>query len=126
MQIAKIENVTFGYSDAKFTIKEILSGANARIKDKTMQLRLDLESHGQSVETSMELGTHLKIQEALTDWEGVTGEDGKDLKCDKVGKKMFCDNLPQDVFDDFSKTFFAEYKKMEVALKKQREKAGKN
>ena len=126
MQIVKIEEATFSYSDAKFTIKERLSGASARIKDKTMQLRLDLESRGQTIETAMELGVLLKIQESLTGWENVTGEDGKELECNTAGKKLFCENLPEAVFKEFSDKFTAEYDKLIKALTKQREKAVKN
>lgn len=126
MQIVKIEEVTFQFSDAKFTIKELLSGDLAEIKDKTMQLRLDLESRNQTVETSMELGVALRIRKSLTGWENVKGEDGKKLNCDSSGKKTFCENLPEDVFSEFSKKFSEEYKKMVEAIAKQREKTVKN
>lgn len=132
MQIPKIEESTFKFLDAEFTIKELLSGDLARIKDKTMGVVVSLDRVGdeivpnQSISPEMELSNSLKIQKSLVGWKNVTGSDGKEMKCDTKGKREFCENLPEETFTAFSEKFKDESDKLKKALKEQREKAVKN
>jgi len=132
MKLSKIEKATFKYDDAEFTIKELLSGDILDIQDKAVATTIEIvDVNGEmvpsrTIKPSSMTERFMVIQKCIIDWKNINSADGKELVCDSIGKKTFCENLPEDVFNDFYKVLTEERKKLSGVVKKQAEKTVKN
>ena len=132
MKLSKITESTFKYDDAEFTIKNLLSGDILDIQDKAVATTIEIiDVNGEmvpsrTIKPSSMIERFMVIQKSITGWKNINSAAGKELICDSLGKKTFCENLPEDVFNDFYKALSEERKKLSEIVKKQSEKAVKN
>lgn len=132
MKLSKITESNFDYQDAKFTIKDLLSGDIHDIQDKAVATTIEIiEVDGEmvpvrTIKRSAKTERFLIIQRSITGWKNVNSADGQELSCGPAGKKAFCENLPEDVFNDFYQVLSKERKKLSELVKKQGEKSVKN
>jgi len=136
MKLSKINKSTFEFMDAKFTIKNLLSGEILSISDSSNSATIELKDVGgeflptRTIASSQKKEKFLTIQKCVVDWSGVFGEDEKgnekEIECTEQNKKRFCEELDLEIFNDFYAKLTQEREKLAKVVKEQREKTVKN